>query len=490
MNRFVLDWLAGDERFLRRGPGERSATAPTERGALARALEASNASWGNDAAAPSIAAWEQGESATLIAGQQVGFAGGPLYTLAKLATLVRMKRELEKGGRRATAFFWLATEDHDLAEVATLNVPVSFLETVGEENGQKDLACIRAAASGRERRVVGPLPIPEELRAAFVDLFRMPRPSWLRPGISFRDSFAELIVSLFPGEVVLVDALLPELRRLGAPLLTAIAEGRAEIQQRLAARAAELEAAGYRPQVTARDGDEYTLLFEVDDDGRRLPLDGPVVRSERTSTSALTRPLLQDAVFAPDVFVGGPAEVAYYAQIAPLHDLLGVALPRVALRGHALVAPQRIGQLIQRHEVEDIFAGPDGILARREGEAVERIEGIAAEARKELMEKIAAIADLALPADRSLAHSFERTIGHLDYHFQKLAERGVRALVRKDRERYQALRRIAAALNPDGSVQDRVVAWIPYWTRYGDQLTSRLVEEIVPDGDVCKVVFL
>jgi uncharacterized protein YllA (UPF0747 family) len=58
---------------------------------------------------------------TIIAGQQVGFAGGPLYTLAKLASLVRFKRDMAKQGIPVTAFFWLATEDHDFDEVATLN---------------------------------------------------------------------------------------------------------------------------------------------------------------------------------------------------------------------------------------------------------------------------------------------------------------------------------------------------------------------------------
>ena len=68
-----------------------------------------------------LRAGRAGETVTLVAGQQVGFAGGPLYTLAKIATLVKMKRELEKQGKPATIFFWLATEDHDFAEVATLN---------------------------------------------------------------------------------------------------------------------------------------------------------------------------------------------------------------------------------------------------------------------------------------------------------------------------------------------------------------------------------
>ena len=82
---------------------------------------------------------------------------------------------------------------------------------------------------------------------------------------------------------------------------------------------------------------EYTLLYELDGHGNRQPLT-PNRTPERTSTSALTRPLLQDSVLRPDVFVGGPAEVAYYAQIAPLHDLLGVEMPRTRLARPRLTA--------------------------------------------------------------------------------------------------------------------------------------------------------
>lgn len=491
MNRMVLDWLGGDERFLPRGRTPEGPRGDAEMRSLAAALADSNRRWGIDAAA-ALTAWERRETTTLVAGQQVGFAGGPLYTLAKLATLVRMKRDLERTEKPATAFFWLATEDHDFAEVATLNLPVTSIPRGRDVNRQLDLVRIRAAARHHERTAVGALPVPEDLITALTGLYGIERPSWLRQGITFRDSFAELVASLFGSEVILVDALLPELRRTGAPLLRAIASQRDEVQSRLAARAAELTAAGYREQVTAREGDEYTLLFALDGDGRRQPLDASTVEPERISTSALTRPLLQDSVLEPDVFIGGPAEVAYYAQLAPLHRLFGVRMPRIALRGHALVAPARIGATLTRYDIDpaDVFSDPDAILAHKDGEAVGDIERIVTHARQNLLGSISQIADAALPADRSLANSFERTVGHLDYHFEKLRERAVRAVVRKDRERHEAVRKLVSTLYPDRSVQDRVTAWFPWWSRYGSALTERLVEEIEPDSDTCKVVLI
>ena len=489
MNRFVLDWLGGDERFLPRNVAPTPVDDATiaRRRSMAAALDASNRRWGifiGDA----IAQWANGRTRTIVAGQQVGFAGGPLYTIAKIASMIRMKRDLEKQGTPATALFWLATEDHDFDEVATLNVPTRLLPP---RDTQLDLLCIRATRGADSRAVVGSLPVPEPLIAQLLAAFDIPRPSWLREGITFGDSFAELIASVFGNEVILVDALLPDLRRAGAPLFDAIESNRDPIHTALATRGNELKNAGYDEQVVPNQQGEYTLLYELDEHGHRRP---PTAnrQPERTSTSALTRPLLQDYVLRPDVFLGGPAEVAYYAQIAPLHELLGVHMPRVALRGHVLVAPKRVARAFERFDIEpaEVFGSADAIVAEREPENVARVREILDEGKRELLQRIAQIGELALPADHSLAGSIQRSIGHLEFHFNKLGERAIKGLVRKDRERYAAVREVVSTLYPDRHVQDRIVSWFAYWHVYGAALTEQLIEEVEPDRAFFKIVVL
>lgn len=504
MNPFVLDWLAGDERFLPRAKhwgdelARGSQLAALREGRqglheLADAIDQSNRHWGIFAK-DAISRWADGGTRTIIAGQQVGFAGGPLYTLAKIASVVRMKRDLEGQGTPATALFWLATEDHDFDEVSTLNVPARLIQSAVDSH-QLDLLCIRATRGADSRAdsrgVVGALPVPEPLIAQLLALFDIPRPTWLREGITFRDSFAELIASLFGNEVILVDALLPELRRAGAPLFDAIETNRDAIHQALARRGKELAQAGYKEQVTPNEHGEYTLLYELDEHGHRQP---PTAnrQPERTSTSALTRPLLQDSVLRPDIFIGGPAEVAYYAQIAPLHALLGVPMPRIALRGHVLIAPKRVARALERFDIQpaEVFAAADAIVAEREPEGVTRIREILDDGKRELMQRIAQVGELALPADHSLASSIQRSIGHLEFHFNKLGERAIKGLVRKDRERYAAIREVVSTLYPDHYVQDRIVSWFAYWHVYGDAIAERMIEEVEPDQAFFKIAVL
>jgi len=489
LNPFTRDWLSSNPnatQFLerRRPAGWTAAGRAANRAPLANALIASNRQWGRNVD-DEILRWSGGETFTVIAGQQVGFAGGPIYTLAKLAGMLKLKRENEKRGIPTTVFFWLATEDHDFAEVATLSLPKR------DPKQQLDLTTLRVRKDSKV--AVGALPVPEELTRALIEYLDVPRPSWLREGITFRDSFAELITAAVDAKFILVDSLLPELRRAGAPLFDAILGNWDRIQNELEVRAAALQAAGYAPQVVPRPGEAHTLLFELDENSRRNLIEKPrSILPERTSTSALTRPLLQDFVLCPDLFVGGPSEVAYYAQITPLHDLLGVAMPRVALRAHELLASKRIVRTVARYDIkpEEIFAGTDAVLATREPAGVAEVEAIAGSARRQLIEQITRIGEIALPAEHALARAINRSIGHIEYHFDKLTERAIRGLARKDRERYAAIRELTSTLFPDGAPQDRVTGWFGYWNYYGQHLIDRMIDEAEQDEDVCKVVSL
>jgi uncharacterized protein YllA (UPF0747 family) len=511
MNPFVLDWMNGDPRataFLPRSipspsgrgwppsPPLRAGFGPGEgrgSGELVEALDASNRHWGSFVS-DDLRRWAAGETITLIAGQQVGFAGGPLYTLAKIATLVKMKRELAKHGTDATIFFWLATEDHDYAEAATLSLPVNTIPlTKSGVNRQLDLISLRATRAVESRAMVGPARVPEALIAQLLSLYDIERPSWLREGITFQDSFAELLVSVFEGEnIVFIDALLPELRRAGAPLFERMFELWDPIEREIASRSDAIARAGYVPQVVTRPGEPYTLLFRIDEHGERHIISQRVDDGATISTSALSRPLLQDFLFAPDVFVGGPSEVAYYAQIAPLHEMLGIRMPRVALRGHALVAPKRVTRLFERFALDarDIFTTADAILAEREAPGVAEVRAIAERAHANLAAELTRIGEIALPAEHALARAITRSIGHIEYHFDKLTERAIRGMVRKEKERWTALRELVATFHPDGHVQDRVVGWFAYWSQFGNHLASRMTECIEPDAPSFGVISL
>lgn len=482
ISRFALDLSSGTGAAADLvAPSQGPVRAGGERAALAAGLVRSNAAWGNDVRAQ-VEAWAGGGARAVIAGQQVGAGGGPLYTLSKVASVVALARRLTREGTPAVPFFWLATEDHDLAEVSTLLLQRDGL-----------LERIAAPPGAASRCPVGPLTLPEEIRAALEQRFGPAR--WLRRGITFGDSFAELLVdAVGSGTIVLVDSLLPELRRAGAPLFERLARRMDEAEDRITSRSREMEAAGYRPPVERGKEGRYSLLYRLDERMERVAiLPGEALPApERISTGVLARPLLQDEVFAPAAFVGGPAEVAYYAQLRPLHDMLEIGTPRVMLRGHVLVAPSKRLRVLEDYDiaVTEMFEPLEQVLARRPSAGLDALAREREAAEGELDRAAARIRELALSADPALERSMSRSTRRMRFHLDRMSERASRAIIRRDGERWAALTRLQQTLAPEGQPQDRVAGWIGWWQTWGTALFESLVEAGEPGQPVVRVAGL
>ncbi len=486
INPLALDLVHGKPEATRLFRQSSSSIPDPDRQPLARALRDSNRSWGNDVG-EMVDDWAAGRGRAIVAGQQVGFGGGPLYTLVKLASLLHMAEESRRSGDDPLIpFFWMATEDHDFDEVARLTLQL---------NGRTKE--FRSKTSPAERFPVGPLTVPEDLRTAVVSATALPEEGWLEPGLSFRDSFARLITSVAGGRVVLVDSLLPELRQAGKRVFATAAARFDDVQQAIASSSRQIEAAGYRVQVKPAATERYTMFYEIDSDGARSAIeDGRKLgrlseeAPERISTAALMRPLLQDFVFRPTAFVGGPAEVAYYAQLSGASELLDVPSPRVMLRAHALVVPRRYMEAMVRHDIdpEEWLDSPETILSRREqdreAELAERIELLKGEFDRELE----SIRESILEADRSLTRSLNRTARRIDYHLDVLGRRGRRVIARSDQERFSAVERFSNVVRPNGIVQDRIIGWLTHWMLWGDETLDAIVPHAEPAVDRLSII--
>ncbi|HUO83727.1 MAG TPA: bacillithiol biosynthesis BshC, partial [Thermoanaerobaculia bacterium] len=424
----------------------------------------------------------------LVAGQQVGIGGGPLYTLAKIASLLRLKRDLESRGVPATAMFWMATEDHDFAEVSEIRL-----------HAPEPVSPIRAHQAHQERRIVGPMILPDELAARLRAALGLSTAEWLEPGISFRDSFARLIRKVAgSGSLVLIDALLPELRRAGKDLLLEMARNLDQVESAIDARGRLLADQGYRPQVGRSEDGHYSLLFRIDEQGIRHPLRAPhaaeLVASDPAviSTGALARPLLQDFVFGSDVFVGGPAEVTYAAQLGEVYAAMNVNQPHIALRGHILIAPDKVLHAAVKYQLDasELLDPVEQIILRRERDDVARVARRVEAMRAHLLEGVAEVRDLVTGADPTLGRSIDRTSRRILYHCDKLEQRSKRALARRDHERHRAIERLSGTLMPGGVPQDRIIGWIGWWSLYGPRLLETMIEEIRPDQPVLRIAGL
>ncbi|HWC19864.1 MAG TPA: bacillithiol biosynthesis BshC, partial [Terriglobales bacterium] len=204
----------------------------------------------------------------VVTGQQVGLFLGPAYTIYKAVTAIRLASELNARGVEAVPIFWLASEDHDLAEVNHVFVP----------DGQGGLQRLETESSGGKSTPVGQITLADDISSLIASLKSLFGDSEIldfvgevyRPGESFASAFAGLMVRLFsPYGLIFLEPSDAKVHRMGAPLLQKAARQAEALTQSLLERGRQLEAAGYHAQVKVTNAS--TLLFYLRD-GARIPI--------------------------------------------------------------------------------------------------------------------------------------------------------------------------------------------------------------------------
>ncbi len=269
--------------------------------------------------------------------------------------------------------FWMASEDHDLAEVnQTLLLGSDYQLTAftapAEGKPDSPVASVRFAAGTAElvekaAELLGDSEVAGYLRESY------------REGETFSGAFARLYTRLF-GEhgLILLDPADAELHRIAAPLFVEAIERAGELDDALLARNREITAAGYHEQVKVTA--ESTPLFALVD-GARVPVHrangGFKIQKKQVATdellreiadhpeefnaNVLLRPVLQDYWLPTLAYIGGPAEIAYFAQVGVVYEkLLGRVTPILPRMSATLLEP-KIEKLLNRYglQLQDLF---------------------------------------------------------------------------------------------------------------------------------------
>ncbi|HXJ19307.1 MAG TPA: bacillithiol biosynthesis cysteine-adding enzyme BshC [Polyangia bacterium] len=486
-----LDFRSAEARVAR----TRAAAAGRLDPALADELRAQQARLpGSPARDANLASLIAGDTAVVATGQQVGLFLGPLYSFYKAASAIAVARALAvESGVRVVPLFWLQTEDHDFAEIASC--------TVAGADGAPARLSLAEEPSGHDRmsvahRRLGPeiAPLLDRLEEtlppspAATETLALLRVHY-RTGEPLAAAFGGVMAALFADEGLLIfDPRVPSVARLAAPLYRrAVAETDA-IGAELADRAAALEAAGFDVQIPVRPDCALVFHHQASVTGARYRLrrdrHDPEVASLlereplRFSTSALLRPIVQDSLLPTAAYVGGPAEVSYFAQLDPLYRRFGLDLPIIVPRARFVCvgAPDRRRLARVGLSARDVLAGHEPQALSRPAGAPDP-EALAARARE-----IAAQANVlsvaiagALPKDRNLVRAAARTTGRIEGALQGMILRYRATLAARDAANAIRLARLRAALAPGGVPQERVYAWPSLAARHGVLVFKRAV---------------
>ena len=503
-------WSAADRADAARVAAERA----RHRDAVADVLAEQNRAWG---AGPDVLAaaeaLRRSDAVAVVTGQQLGLFAGPLYTVYKARTAVRLAARLaEETGRPAVPVFWLADEDHDWAEIRRAAFARGLRGTAEPEVAHVTYDDGRPPAA--DRGPVGRVVLEEaatrralaQLEAALPEgphraqALALAHEAYV-PGRTMRDAFAGLLRALVP-EVVMVSADDARLKRLVAPLFAQEVRRWPETLAALEARSADLVAAGFHAQIAPTPvnlfwmGEGTRAPFDPDGDGfvlrGRAEVQTPAELLRQLdetpgafSPNVVLRPLVQDTLLPTAAYVAGPGEAAYFAQLGPVYKLFDVPMPTVEPRLSLTVVEPAVAKVVDRYGLGLAEVGGDlaALWRRLALDASDLdLDGAFGRVRGDVRAALDALDPVVLAASPSLDGAAGAARAHIEKALDRLETKTVRVEKRAHDDVRQRLERARAALWPDGHLQERTLGPLGVVARHGLGALADVVDAVPLDA--------
>jgi bacillithiol biosynthesis cysteine-adding enzyme BshC len=440
----------------------------------------------------------------VVTGQQVGLFSGPAYTIYKALTAMQLAESLNQRGIAAVPIFWVATEDHDFAEIDhtfAFNSAHELVRLTADENvpNQTPVGIVRLTK-----------PPVDQLRVAlagmpFADEVLVMVESAYQPGETFGCAFQHLLQHILGKDKLLfVDPLDQAIRELAAPVLRKALAATPELSAKLLERNKELEAAGYHAQVHVENQTSLVFLLEGQ---RRLALkrsNGDYIAKDRRfstaelsdladhlSPNALLRPVVQDFILPTVAYVGGPAELAYIAQSRVIYDNLLGRMPVVLSRASFTLLDARTHKLMQRYDVAlpAFFHGEDGLREKIAMTLVPQTVGAEFEkVRRAIDEQLDRLQTDVLAFDPTLQAALKKSRDKVVFQLSKMERKTAREALRRNQRAGEEAAFMANLIFPEKHLQERYYSILPFLAQHGPQLVDTLAQFVNLDCPDHKVL--
>jgi len=441
------------------------------------------------------------DSLTVVTGQQVTIFGGPLYTVYKTITAILYSKRLERESNRPVVpVFWIADEDHDIDEVSKLFLPDSqdTTEITYSHKSYDEAPPASTIELGNELNNVWnqlndaldqtdfSTRLMDDIRACY------------RSDKTFGKAFSELLMTYFGKHGLLIaGSLNTDVKTSCKHLLKTAVTSRKDITEALDDTTYALKEAGYHDQVQVQPSN----LFYITESGERIKLqftgdtwsipgkkwtEEELLNSiesqpESFSPNVFLRPILQDYILPVAAYVGGPGEIAYYAQMKEFYGCFGFKMPIILPRFSLTIVESAIDRILDklpfewqtyRNRIEDL---EKEFVERTESVDIEKLFGIW---RSQIDELSRAKRDEIGEVDPSLKGSVGKAKAAYFSELDKLKGKVYRSVKEQENVQLDRIKKIKTNLFPNGNLQEREVAFIYYMNKYGTDLWDRVIDEL------------
>ncbi len=474
---------------------------------MASILEKQNKEFGgSDATQRAIEDLQKPDSVAILTGQQVGLFTGPVLTVYKALTTLRLCEGIRRQGFHSVPIFWMASDDHDLAEVTRVT-----MRGPGPDYFSFDSREMLFGATELPARPVGTIQLPESVRKLTAEYFASFPGEWsrefeaqvsqaCRPGSTFTELFGRLMAQLFrPYGLILFDPRAPEAKRLSAGIIRTALKEAPGLRTRLIERGQALHQTGLMPQVALLP--RSTLVFLEDQGIRRLLLTGDrdfyiketdrhfeleelldltQAGPERFSPNVLLRPVVQDHLFPTIAYVGGPAEISYFAQIEPLYRSLGRPMPVIWPRCSLTVLDAETVTIMEHYKLslQDCFLGKAGVIGQILHSQPARFEVLLAEMRQQVVQGVEELKPALVSVEASLGPAADTVRRKLLYRIASLQRKFANFEMHRDSLLQKNISQVLNNCYPHGNLQERELGIYALLCRLGPSLLDTLGQSL------------
>lgn len=459
----------------------------------------------SDKTANNINLLDKENTIAVVTGQQLGILGGPLYTIYKIITAIRLANQFNDKYEEFNfvPVFWLEGDDHDFNEVHSINIfdnenqvlNLSYKEEISDDDAKQSVGAIIFDDSINDflNKIENSLRNTDFKNELIIKL-----KEFYQPGKTFKQSFRELLLWMFDEYgLVIFDPQDPQVKSILKPIFTKEITDFSIHTQKLIQVSAELEET-YHAQVKVKP----VNLFYHTDDGRYSvePVDDVYklkrkrkqfskeeilaeieTSPEKFSPNVLLRPICQDYLLPTGFYIAGPSEIAYFAQITPLYDFYNIKTPIIYPRSSVTLLEKNVALALDKYDLTmaDIFSGLDALKDKViAGISENNIEKSFDEAFNEIELIFDKLKENLFAVDKTLVDASVRYKDRVISTLSELKTKSLKAQETKHETTIRQLTRISNLLYPLGNLQEREINFIYFYNKYGKELIKKIYEDI------------
>lgn len=443
----------------------------------------------------------------VLTGQQAGLFSGPVYTIYKALSAIKLAENLTSNGLEAVPVFWIASEDHDFDEISRTFI-INNEEALYEISNRPDYEI--------DGVPIGYLEIDKSIENSFEVLFENLKPTEFtkeiyklltntyKIGETFSTAFGKLLASIFKDYgLIFVSPLNENLRKLSSPIYQKAIENSEAIKENLLTRNDELKEKKYHSQVLVEN--DFFPFFYIDKNNKRISLrrdnEKQTIKSQDSvyeftqenlieiaqnsphslSPNALMRPVIQDYLLPTICYFGGGAEIAYFGQNSVIYRVLDRPVTPIRHRASFSIIEGKYRRTLNKYKLSfaDLFAGEERILA----EIIEKYLNpetaqVFAESEEIINTQLQRLDQYLTKVDPTLSNNLANRQRKILWHLETLRNKFYRA----ERLNNQVINRridgLFTNLLPNNSLQERTLNVLHFFNLYGENFIQWLYDAV------------